>query len=62
MCAKEFVIERCYIFHIIANMGLCFFVMTERVLLMSPNGRNASRNGLVILRERAFIICNTITL
>ena len=62
MCAKEFVIERYYIFHIIANMGFWFLVMTGQALLMSPKGRNASRDGLVKLWEGDFIICNTITL
>ena len=50
MCAKEFVIER-YIFHIIANMGFWFLVMTRQALLMSPKGRNAPRDGLVKLWE-----------
>ena len=53
MCAKEFVIEW-YIFHIIANMGFWFLVMMEQALLMSPKGRNASRNGLVKLWEGDF--------
>ena len=36
--AKVFVIhvERYYIFHIIANMGFWFLVMTGKALLMSP--------------------------
>ena len=62
MCAKEFVIKGYYIFRIIANMGFWILVMTGRALLMSPNGRNASRDGLVKLWEGAFIICNPITL
>ena len=37
-------------------------VMTGQALLMSPKGRNASRDGLVKLWEGAFIICNTLTL
>ena len=45
-----------------ANMGFWFLVMTEQALLMSPKGRNASRDGLVKLWGEAFIICNTITL
>ena len=60
MCAKEFVIERFYTFHINANVGFCFSVMTGQALLMSPNGQNASWDGLVKLWEGAFIICNTI--
>ena len=35
-------------------------VMTGQALLMSPKGRNASRNGLVKLWEGAFNICNII--
>ena len=62
MCAKKFVIQRYYIFRIIANMGFCFLVMAGQALLMSAKGRNASRDGLVKLWEGAFIICNTITL
>ena len=34
-------------FHIITNMGFWFLVMTRQALLMSPKGRNASRDGLV---------------
>ena len=60
MYAKEFVIERFYIFHISANTGFCFLVMTGQALLMSPKGRNATRDGLVKLWEGFFIICNTI--
>ena len=59
---KDFVIERYYIFHIMANMGFWFLVMTRQALLMSPKGRNTFRDGLVILWKGAFIICNTITL
>ena len=62
MCANEIVIERYYIFHIIANMRFCFLVMTGKTLLMSPKERNASRDGLFKLREGTFIVCNTITL
>ena len=51
ICAKEFVMERYYIFHAVANMGFCFLVMTGQALLMSPKGRNASRYGLVKLWE-----------
>ena len=47
MFAKELVIERYYIFYIIANMGFCFLVMTKQTLLMSPKGQNASRDGFV---------------
>ena len=36
VCAKVFVIERYYVFHIIANMGFWFLVMTGQALLMSP--------------------------
>ena len=54
MCAKEFVIEWCYIFHIIANVGFWLLVMTGPVLLMSPRGRNASRDGFVKLWEGGF--------
>ena len=61
MCAKEFVIKRFYIFHIIANMEFCFVVMTGQALLMSPKGQNACRDGIVKLWKGAFIICNTIT-
>ena len=32
-------------------MGFGFLVMTGQALLMSPKGRNASRNGLVKLWE-----------
>ena len=35
--------------------------MMGQALLMSPKGRNASRNGLVKLWEGFFVICNTIT-
>ena len=49
MCAKEFVIERYHIFHITANMGFCFLVMTGQTLLMSPKGQNASKDSLVKL-------------
>ena len=42
--------------------GILFFVMMGQALLMSPKGRNASRDGLIKLWEGAFIICNTITL
>ena len=45
-----------------SNMEFCFLVMTGQALLMSPKGRNASRDGLVKLWKEAFIICNTITL
>ena len=62
MYAKEFEIERYYIFHIVANMGFWFLVMTGQALLMSPKGRNESRDGLIKLREGAFIICTTINL
>ena len=62
MCAKEFVIERYFVFHIIANMGFCFLVMMGHALWTSPKGSNASRDGLVKLWEGSFIICNTITL
>ena len=62
MCAKEFVIERYYIFHIIENMGFWFLVMMEQALLMRPKGRNTSRDGLVKLWEGAFNICNTPTI
>ena len=58
--AKEFVIERYYIFHIIANMGF-WFLITGQALLMSPNRRNASRDDLVKLWEGTFIVCNNIT-
>ena len=52
-----------HIFHIIANMGFWFLIMTGQALLMSPKGRNASRDGLVKLWGGGlFIICNTITL
>ena len=44
----------CYIFHIIANIGFWFLVMTGQALLMNPKGRNASRDGLVILWEGGF--------
>ena len=54
MCAKEFVIELYYIFHNIANMGFWFLVMMGQALLMSPKGRNASRDGLVKLWEGDF--------
>ena len=36
MCAKKFVIEKFYIFHIIANMGYYFLAVTGQALLMSP--------------------------
>ena len=49
-------------FHIIANKGLWFLVMTGQTLLMIPKGRNASRDGLVKLWDGAFIICITNTL
>ena len=45
------IIGRYYIFHIIANMGFWFLVMTGQALLMSPKGQNASRDGLVKLSE-----------
>ena len=61
MCAKEFVIETCYIFYIIANIRFCFLMMGQ-VLLMSPKGGNASMDGFVKSWKCAFIICNTITL
>ena len=48
-------------FHVIANMGYWFLVMTGQALLMNPKERNASRDGFVKLWEGAFIICNTIT-
>ena len=57
MCAKEFVIEKYCIFYVIANMGFCFLVMTGWALLMSPKGRNTSRDGLVQILEGVFIIC-----
>ena len=41
-------------FHIFANMGFWLLVMTGRALLMSPKGRNASRDGLVKLWEGGF--------
>ena len=41
--------------------GVLVFGDDEIALLMSPKGQNASRDGLVNLWERAFIICNTIT-
>ena len=41
-------------FYIIANMGFWSFVMTGQALLMSPKGRNASRDGLVKLWEEGF--------
>ena len=62
MCAKEFVIECYYIFHIIANMELWFLVMTGQAMLMSPKEQNASRDGLVKLSEGNFNICSTNTL
>ena len=62
MCTKEFVIKRYYIFHIIENMEFCFLMITGQALLMTPKGRNASRDGLIKLWEGAFIICNTIIL
>ena len=62
ICAKEFVIECYYIFCVIANMGFWNLVMMGQALLMSPKGQNASRDGIVIIWERAFIIFNTITL
>ena len=44
-------------------MVFWFLVMTGQALLMSPKGRNASRDGPVKLWEGSFfIICNTITL
>ena len=43
-------------------MGFWFLVMTGQALLMSPKRRNESRDGLVILWEGAFMICNTISL
>ena len=51
-----------YIFHIMANMGFYFLVMTKHGLLMSTKKRKASRDGLAKLREGAFIICNIVTL
>ena len=54
-------------FHIIANMGFWFLVMTGRALLMSPKGQNASRDGLVKLWEGGFclfailLLCEIIT-
>ena len=33
ICAKEFVIEKYYIFHVIANMGFCFLVMMGQAQL-----------------------------
>ena len=47
--------ERYYIFRIIANMGFCFLVMTEQILRMSPQGQNASRDGLVKLWEAVLL-------
>ena len=41
-------------FHIIANMGFWLLVMTGQALLISPKGRNASRDGLVKLWEAGF--------
>ena len=41
-------------FYIIANMGFWILVMTGQALLMSPKGRNASRDGLVKLWEGGF--------
>ena len=41
-------------FHIFANMEFWFLVMTGQALLMSPKGRNASRDGLVKLWEGGF--------
>ena len=41
-------------FHIIANMGFGLLVMTGQALLMSPKGRNASRDSLVKLWEGGF--------
>ena len=43
-----------YIFYIIANLGFWFLVMTGQALLMSPKGRNASRDGLVKLWDGGF--------
>ena len=54
MCAKKFVVERYYIFDVIASMGLIFDDGTGPA--------NASRDGLVKLWGGALIICNTITL
>ena len=62
VCAKEFVIERYYLFYIIVNMGFCFLAMTGQALLMSPKGRNASWDGLVKLWKEAFILGNTTVL
>ena len=36
-------------FHIVANMGFWFLVVTRQALLTRPKGRNASRDGLVKL-------------
>ena len=41
-------------FHINSNMGFWLLVMTGQALLMSPKGRNASRDGLVKLWEGGF--------
>ena len=49
-------------FHIIANMGFWFLVITGQAMLMSPKGQDTSRDGFVNLREGAFIVCNTNTL
>ena len=38
------------------NVRFCFLVMTGQTLLMSPKGRNASRDGRVTLWEGAFIL------
>ena len=60
--AKKFVIERCYICHIIANMGFRFLVMAGQALMMNLKGGSASRDDLIKLWEGALIICNAITM
>ena len=56
MCAREFVIGKYYIFHIIVNIGFLFSVMTGQALLMSPKERNASTGMVSSNYERGLLL------